>query len=195
MLKGVVTLCNNLAGCLVMSQVEVEALGAQAKELRGELETLRIRETPRDRVGSRDSPPRRGRRRSRGAHKKTIRCFRCAEIGHYGSDCCQDPDPDFPGWRYGNEYRRTRGGGRSRESRTTQGDRNKGCPRGLGPGTSVKPWVPSGGVHPLVIQCYHCYEFWHRDRDDPGKRRPSLQSSEEWKPEDTAAEPSPTSPR
>lgn len=76
-----------------------------------------------------------------------------------------------------------------------QGDRNKECPRGLGPGTSVKPWVPSGGVHPLVIQCYHCYEFWHRDRDGTEKRRPSRPSSEEeWKPEDTAAEPSPISP-
>jgi hypothetical protein len=58
-----------------MAQREVEALRAQVKALREELETLKIREAPRHRVRGGDSPQRRGRRRSRGALKKAIRCF------------------------------------------------------------------------------------------------------------------------
>ena len=176
-----------------MAQSELEALQAQVEALKKELETLRVAEVPRDYVRGGNSPQ--GRSRSRRAPKKSIRCFRCRKVGHYESDCRQDPDPAFPGWRYGDVYRRNRGAGPSRESRQDPGARNRECPRGLGPGTSVKPWVPSGEIHPLVIQCYHCYEFWHRDRDGSEQARSARQSSErEGEPEITAAKSPPASP-
>lgn len=121
--------------------------------------TLRRREAPRDRIGGGESPQRRGQRRSRGATKRAVRCFRCAEMGHYASDCRQDHDPAFPGRRYGDDQRRTWGAGSSSELQIVPGDRDGEGPRGLGPGTSVRSWVPSGEIHPLVIQCYHCYEL------------------------------------
>jgi hypothetical protein len=99
-----------------------------------ELETLREGEEPRDRAGIRERSPWRGggTRRNRRATRRTIRCFGCAEWGHYARDCRQDPDPPFPGWRYGGDRRRNRGADLARESPTAPGDRYVERPRGLG---------------------------------------------------------------
>ncbi|XP_023715344.1 zinc finger protein 19-like [Cryptotermes secundus] len=143
---------STLTECLVMAQKgELEALQAQIKALREELETLRRREAPQDRVGGGESPQRPGPRRSRGTTKRAVRCFRCAEMGRYASDCCQDPDPAFPGWRYWDDQRRNWGTGPSRESQIAPGDMDGKGPRGLCPRTSVWPWVPSGEIRPFVI--------------------------------------------
>ncbi|XP_023714070.1 uncharacterized protein LOC111867992 [Cryptotermes secundus] len=131
-----------------MAQRGLEALQAQVEALRAELETLKVAEEQRDYVRGSDSPQ--GRRRSRGLpkQKKAGRCFRCRKIGHYARDCRQDPDLDFSGWWFGEDHRRPRGTGSSRESRPAPGARSRECPKGLGPGAGVKPRVPSGSDLP-----------------------------------------------
>ena len=177
-------------------KVELEALQAQVEALRAELETLKVAEEQRGCVRGSDSP--KGRRRGRGLPKqeKVGRCFYCRKVGHFARDCRHNPDRDFADWWFGEDARRLTGAGPSRESRPAPGARSRECPKGLGPGAGVKPRVPSGEVHPLVLQCYHCYELWHRDRDDPEEVQSAQQSSErERSPEGTAAKTPPASPR
>jgi hypothetical protein len=111
---------------------------------------------------------RRQRRRSgsrREANRWSGRCFRCNESGHYERDCWMDPDPEFPGWRYWSNPRDRRGYSPLPGPQPSVGGRSARGPRGLGAGTVVWPWTPYRDIHPLVIQCYHCYQYWHRQLD------------------------------
>jgi hypothetical protein len=102
---------------------------------------------------------------SREANRRTGRCFRCNEFGHYERECRMDPDPEFPGWRFWSNPRDRRGYSPLPGPPPFARGRGVRGPRGLGAGTMVWPWTPCCNIHPLVIQCYHCYQYWHQQLD------------------------------